>query len=179
MARDIVVTSSPRTLSHHHESGALVPASAENVFALIDDHARLSSHMTKASWKMGGGRMFVELDQGAGQRVGSRIRLTGRVLGIRLKLEEVVTERNPPRRKVWETTAQPKLLVIGHYRMGFEITPEGDGARLRVFIDYALPDRAPARWLGYLLGRYYAKWCTERMVRDAVQQLTNIELEER
>lgn len=173
------MTSSPRTLSHHHESAAFVPASAENVFALIDDHARLSSHMTKASWKMGGGRMSVELDQGAGQRVGSRIRLTGRVLGIRLELEEVVTERNPPRRKVWETTVPPRLLVIGHYRMGFEITSERDGARLRVFIDYALPEAAPARWLGYVLGRYYASWCTERMVRDAAKQLASVELEER
>ena len=173
------MTSSARTLSHHHESAAFVQASAENVFALIDDHARLSSHMTKASWKMGGGRMAIELDQGAGQCIGSRIRLTGRVFGIRIELEEVVTEREPPRSKVWETTVPPRLLVIGHYRMGFEIAPERDGARLRVFIDYALPEAAPARWLGYLLGRHYARWCTERMVRDAAKQLTDTALEER
>lgn len=111
--------------------------------------------------------MDVEFDQGRGQRVGSRIRVTGRVFGIPLSLEETVTERHPPRRKVWETTVPPRLLVIGHYLMGFDITPTRDGARLRVFIDYDLPETAPARWLGYVFGRYYARWCTRRMVQDA------------
>jgi hypothetical protein len=81
----------------------------------------------------------------------------------------VVTECAPPRRKVWETVGTPRLLVIGPYRMGFEVSPEGAaGSRLRVFIDYALPTGAPARWLGRALGGAYARWCTHRMVRDAV-----------
>ena len=121
--------------------------------------------------------MAVEVDQGGSQLVGSRIRLAGRIFGVWLALEEVVTERDPPRRKVWETTAQPRLLVVGHYRIGFEITPQRDRAQLRVFIDYALPEAAPARWIGYLLGRYYARWCTDRMVRDAAKQLASVGLE--
>src|SRR5438093_7922103 len=108
--------------------------------------------MRQSSWKMGGGRMPIALDAGRGQRVGSRIRLIGRVLGMELAAEERVTEHTPPHRKVWETTGSPKLLVIGHYRMGFEVTPEGQASRLRVFINYALPERVPARWLGRLFG---------------------------
>jgi hypothetical protein len=169
---------SPRKFSRHHESSASIPASADRVFAVVDDHSRLSSHMTKRSWKMGGGRMAVTLDQDRGQLVGSRIRLGGRIFGVWLAVEEVITERDPPRRKVWETTGQPRLLVVGHYRMGFEITPQRDGAHLRVFIDYALPEKAPARWLGYLLGRYYARWCTDRMVRDAAKHLVSAGFEE-
>ena len=113
--------------------------------------------------------MEVELDQGQGRRVGSRIRVAGRVFGVRLSLEEVVTERTPPHRKVWETTVPPRLLVIGRYRMGFEITPEGSGARLRVFIDYALPDALATRWVGYLFAGSYARWCTQRMAGDAAE----------
>lgn len=94
--------------------------------------------------------------------------LTGRVLGIRLSVEEVVTERNPPRSKVWKTVGLPRLLVIGHYRMGFEISTQGDASLLRVFIDYALPDAAPARWLGLLFGRFYAKWCVAQMIDGAL-----------
>jgi len=45
---------------------------------------------------------------------------------------------------------RPELLVIGHYRMGFEITPSEPATALRVFIDYALPDKPAARWLGHL-----------------------------
>ena len=115
--------------------------------------------------------MTIELDRDRGQKIGSRIRLAGRVLGLEVSLEEVVTERNPPHRKVWETIGTPKLLVIGHYRMGFELSAQEHGSKLRVFIEYALPEKAPARWLGRLLGRYYARWCTQQMVADAVKHL--------
>ena len=158
-------------LTRHEESTGLVSAPAAHVFAHVDDHARLSSHMSQSSWKMGGGRMDVVLDAERGQRVGSVIRLDGTVFGVRLFVEEVVTEREPPYRKAWETVGEPRLLVIGAYRMGFELTPEaGDGSRLRVFIDYALPERGLAHWLGRLFGRSYARWCTRRMVADAVRQ---------
>jgi hypothetical protein len=156
----------------HYESSAVVPAQTEQVFALVDDHMSLSAHMGKPSWKMGWSRMEIILDEHRGKSVGSRIRLDGRILGIRLAVEEVVTEHNPPHRKLWETVGSPRLLVIGHYCMGFEITPQGSGSLLRIFIDYALPDAAPARWLGYLLGRYYARWCTRQMIDDVVNHYT-------
>ena len=160
-------------LTHHAERSALVHAPVDHVFAYVDDHTRLASHMRQSSWKMGGGRMAMTLDEDRGQRVGSRIRLTGRVLGMELAVEEMVTERTPPYRKVWETIGSPHLLVIGHYRMGCEVTPEGQASRLRVFIDYALPERGLARWLGRLFGRYYARWCTRQMVDDAMQYFTS------
>ena len=160
-------------LPHHDESSALVSASPERVFAHIDDHERLASHMSQSSWRMGGGRMKTILDEGRGQRVGSHIRVSGRVLGLELVLDEVVTVRERPTRKVWETAGSPRLLVIGPYRMGFEVTPSGSGSLLRVFIDYAMPSSWPARWLGRVFGGYYAHWCTQRMVNDAVRQFAS------
>ena len=154
---------------HRYESSALVAAPAERVFAHIDDHVRLSSHMSESSWMMAGGRMKIDLDNGRGQKVGSRIRLAGQVLGVELSVEEVVTERDPPHRKVWETTGSPKLLVVGYYRMGFELSPRSKNSMLRVFIEYELPPGPAARWLGRLLGGYYARWCTRRMVDDTVK----------
>lgn len=117
--------------------------------------------------------MKIDLDGGRGQKVGSRIRLAGNVFGIELSVEEVVTERNPPHRKVWETTGSPKLLVIGHYRMGFELSPRGKNSMLRVFIEYELPAGPAARWLGRLFGGSYASWCTRRMVDDAVKHFAS------
>ena len=166
-------TSGLDPLPHHDESGALVSASPERVFALIDDPERLSSHMSRSSWRMGGGRMTTVLDERRGQSVGSHIRVSGRVLGIELSLDEVVTEREPPTRKGWETVGSPRLLVIGPYRMGFEVTPSGSGSLLRVFIDYAMPSSWPARWLGRVFGGYYAHWCTQNMVNDAVRQFAS------
>jgi hypothetical protein len=153
----------------HYECSAKVAAPAGQVFAHLDDYARLSAHMSQSSWMMGGGRMALEFDDARGREIGSRIRMAGRVFGIQLALEEIVTERVPPQRKTWETVGAPRLLVIGNYAMGFELLPEAGGSLLRVFIDYALPEEAPVRWLGRLFGRYYARWCTQQMLGDAVK----------
>jgi hypothetical protein len=160
-------------LPHHDESSALVPVSPERVFAHIDDYERLSSHMAQSSWRMGGGSMKTVLDERRGQSVGSHIQVTGRVLGFNLSLDEVVTERESPTRKVWETVGSPNLLVIGPYRMGFEVMPRGSDSLLRVFIDYAFPSSWPERWLGRVFGGYYAHWCTQSMVKDAVRQFAS------
>ncbi len=161
-------------MTQHYETNAFVPAPMDRVFAFIDDHTRMSSHMSKSSWQMGGGRMEIQLDEAQGKSVGSRIRLAGRAFGIELSVEEVVTERNPPYRKVWETIGSPRLLVIGPYRMGCELSPQENGSMLRVFIDYALPERVPARWLGRLFGRYYAKWCVQQMVDDVLEHFASL-----
>lgn len=99
-------------LARHYEYSSVVLANAEELFAYVDDQTRLSSHMSKSSWKMGGGEMRIESDVGRGRSVGSKIRLSGRVLGLSLFVEEIVTERTVPRRKVWETIGRPRLLVI-------------------------------------------------------------------
>ena len=156
-------------LPHHFETNVVVSAPADAIFSYMDDHTHVSAHVRQSSWMMAGSRLAIELDTAEGRTVGARIRLSGQVFGFQLAVEEIVTERHPPRRKVWETTGTPCLLVIGQYRMGYEITPQGDASRLRVFIDYALPGPLPGRWLGHLFGHCYARWYTQRMVDDTAQ----------
>ena len=155
----------------HFEGSAFIDASPENVFAFVDDHSRFSSHMNESSWMMGGGRMSVELDGAKGQAIGSHIRLSGRVFGVALYLDEVVTRRDPPTIKVWETVGALRLLVIGAYSMGVQITPERGGSRLRVFIDYRLPDGPVTYWMGWLFGRLYAKWCVNQMLTGVAKHI--------
>lgn len=156
-------------LPYHRETVRPVSASADAVFAYLDDHARLAAHMSKASWMMAGSHMNIETDDAGGRAPGSHIRMQGALLGLHLSLDEVVTEHFAPERKVWQTVGTPRLLVIGHYRMGFAITAQGNASSLRVFIDYALPSSWPARWLGLLLGAFYARWCTDSMANDAAR----------
>ena len=151
----------------HEEHSAVINASAERVFEQLDDQTRLSEHMSKRGWELGWGRMETVLDAQHGRSVGSHIVLRGRVFGIRLYLDEVVIMREPPLKKTWETVGEPRLLVIGPYRMGFDLIPDGASSRLRVEIDYELPAKGMSRLLGRLFGRSYAQWCTRRMVRDA------------
>lgn len=152
----------------HHETRAQLGAPVERAFAHLDDFRRLSVHMERSSAMLLGSKMNIETDSADGRAVGSRVRMAGRVLGFTLELVEVVTERNPPLRKAWKTL-NASLLVIGQYRLGFDLSPSGAGSTLRVFIDYTLPSRAPARWLGRLFGAGYARWCTARMAGDAAR----------
>ena len=156
------------TARRHYEKTALIPAPAEELFAYIDDHARFSSHMNKSSWMMGGGRMEVLVDDGKGQKVDSHIRLSGTAFGIKLFLDEVVTRHEPPSIKTWETVGDLRLLVVGHYGMGIEITPQGSDSLMRVYIDYDLPTTNV--WLGRLFGGMYAKWCVAQMIGGAQNQ---------
>lgn len=148
----------------HHESSVVVSASPDETFNYADNHENFSSHMNKSSWMMGGGKMETTMDDGHGQKVGSHIQMTGEVFGMELSLDEVVTLHEPPHQKAWQTVGTPKLLVIGDYKMGFEITPDRQDSNLKVYIDYELPKSSPSRWLGYLFGDMYAKWCVKQMV---------------
>jgi hypothetical protein len=169
-----------RAYSRHAESSAMLAGPPERLFTRLDDHSRLASHMNRRSWRTGWGRMELQMDETAGKAIGAHLRLNGRVLGLRLEVDEVVREREPPCRKVWETVGDTRLLVIGPYRMGFEIRPErqlGVAAssveersgmvHVRIFIDYELPAGRLGRMLGRLLGGFYARWCTKRMLADA------------
>lgn len=158
----------------HHRCEVDVDAAAQRLFAHLDDHRRLASHMEKPSLMMAGATMRVETDALQGQAVGSLIRVTGHVLGVNLVVEEVVTDRVPPLHKTWETRGDQRLLVIGSYRMGFTISPQGDLSRLVVFIDYQLPPKGFPRVLGLLFGRAYAAWCTRRMATDAVAAFAGV-----
>lgn len=113
--------------------------------------------------------MRITTDTRHGQAVGSVISMSGQVMGLKLALDEVVTEREPPFKKAWETRGQPRLLVIGGYRMGFGITPRQGGSHLVVFIDYGLPKHGFSRLLGLLFGKAYAGWCTRRITLDAMR----------
>lgn len=151
----------------HHQTEVLVAVDAAPLFAHLDDHRRLASHMERPSLMTAGASMRIDTDERRGQAVGSVIRMTGGVLGLRLAIDEVVTRRDPPHEKAWETIGEPRLLVIGAYRMGFAISPLERGSRLVVFIDYRLPASGAARVLGWVLGRAYAAWCTRQMANDA------------
>jgi hypothetical protein len=154
--------------SRHEQATALVGGSPEAVFAHLDDPRALGAHMNERSAMMMGGRMTYDLDTAHGQAVGSVIRMRGAMLGLALAVEEVVVERAPPVRKVWETRGPQRLVVIEAYRMGFEITPDGAGTRLLVFIDYSIPSTGLWRLLGWLSARSYARWCVRQMSRSAV-----------
>ena len=156
----------------HHESTGQANAPVEQVFAFLDDLTALAAHMGESSMMMLGSRMSINVGAGGGRLIGSKVRMEGRVLGIRLSLEEVITKRQVPAMKVWETLEVPKRRVISRYRKGFELTRNAVSSLVRVAIDCALPITAPGSWLGALLGAAYARWCTKQMVIGAARHFS-------
>lgn len=142
-------------------------ATAEDVFAFVDDFTRLSSHMGTSSIMMMGSSMQTSFDAGLGRTVGSHVRMSGKIFGYSLFLDEVVREREPPRHKEWETVGTPRLLVIRGYRLGFDVATTGKSARLNVFIGYDLPATPGQRLLGKIFAPVYAKWCVRQMIDGA------------
>lgn len=160
--------------ARHDEVSVDVMAAPAALFDHLDDQERLAGHMNKPSAMMMGGRMFYEFDAGRGRTLGSVIRMGGNFLWLNLLVEEVVTEHERPRRKTWETSGHPRLVIIDHYRMGFEIDEARDSSRLRVFIDYDPPRRFIGRLLGALFAPTYARWCVKRMANDAKQAFAQV-----
>ena len=160
-----------RPYSSHFETSVSIAADPDAVFAYLDEHERLSAHMMQSSNMMAGGTMHFDYDAGRGKSLGSVIRMSGRVLGLPLSVEEAVIDRAPPWRKTWETSGRPRLFVIGDYRMGFDLTEISEGCSLRIFIDYRSPSGA-WRLLGLLLGGWYARWCVRSMTDGAVSHFS-------
>ena len=157
----------------HHVTSATLNVPAAALFDYLDDFRKLSAHMEKPSPMMLGSRMTIEMDAGNGRAIGSTVRMSGRMLGMHLDLKEVVIERTPPVRKTWRTV-DANLLVIGSYTLGFQLEGRGLTTHLLVFIDYSLPETPAGRWLGRLFAKRYARWCTERMVKDAIRHFSRL-----
>jgi len=55
---------------HHAESQGRIEAAPKRVFEHLDDHRRMSAHMTRRTWMMAGSRMDLRLDERMGRAVG-------------------------------------------------------------------------------------------------------------
>ena len=159
-------------LRRHSDAECDLRAAPSSIFEYIDRPERLSAHMARRSWQLAGASMAIETDADGGRAVGSRIRLTGRMLGIYLYVEGKVVQHEPPNLKAWETVGEPHLLVIGRYRITVSIDAHGDRSHVTIAIDYALPTNAPWRWLGMFFGPMYAGWCVRQMAQDLVHQFS-------
>jgi hypothetical protein len=87
----------------HQENTVALNVAPEAAFDYLDDFKKLSAHMEKPSAAMMGSKMTITTDALGGRSVGSKVRMEGRMLGMTLSLEEVVTERKPPFSKAWQT----------------------------------------------------------------------------
>lgn len=148
----------------HYEQSMDVNATADELFNFADDHNNFASHMNQSSMMMGGGSMKTELDTQGGKAVGSHIKMYGSAFGINIFLDEVITIHEPPKHKEWQTVGDLKILVIGHYKLGFHIEPTAQGSKFTVYIDYDQPKSLGSKILYTFFSKMYANWCVMQMI---------------
>jgi hypothetical protein len=148
------------------EARSTIHANPTAVFDYLDAPARFGMHMSRRSAMMFGGRMSVAADVHEGRAIGSIIRLSGAFAGIPISVAQIITDRTPPTRKVWETLPQARLLILEAYCMGFDIEGHGPGSSLRVWIKYRSTQRGFWALAASLFAGLYAQWCLDSIVKD-------------
>lgn len=148
----------------HNEKSIEVNVGANELFNFADDHNNFASHMNQSSMMMGGGNMKTEIDAQGGKAVGSHIKMYGSAFGINIFLDEVITIHEPPHHKEWQTVGDLKILVIGHYKLGFYIEPIAEGSKFTVYMDYEQPKSLGSKLLYFFFSRVYANWCVMQMI---------------
>jgi hypothetical protein len=152
---------------------ALIGASAERVFAYVDDIRNLARHMSEnPSMPMMGSKLTLEIVTAELTGVGATYRYKGKMLGLVLDFSETVTRYIAGREKIWRTIGNPKLLIMRGYEMRVLVEPvTPTTSNLTISIDYELP--ASGFWwiAGWLLGDAYSRWCLTGMVDGSKREL--------
>lgn len=147
----------------------LIEADPQTVFAYMDAISNTGGHMMKDSSMMMGSRL--QLDQlspnATGQ--GARYRWYGNVMGFPMDFTIVVTKWIENTEKVWETTGQPKMLILSWYQMRLLIKPVGNEHKSQVTLSfhYKRPKQMFWQVMSVLLADGYANWCVKSMLQDS------------
>jgi hypothetical protein len=150
-----------------------IKASAESVFAYVDDIRNIGWHMTeRSSMAMMGSRLELEIVSKQSTGLGATYRYSGTMMGLSLDFSESVTRYIPNREKIWHTIGEPRLLIISSYEMRLAVEPlSAASSRLTISIAYELPRSTFWRIVGRLLAGPYSRWCLRQMVGDAKRAL--------
>jgi len=150
-----------------------IRASAESVFAYIDDIRNVGWHMTeRSSMAMMGSKLKLEVLSEQPRGLGATYRYSGKMMGLSLDFAESVTKYVPNREKIWRTIGEARLLIISSYEMLLAVEPlSASSSRLTISITYDLPRSPLWRLIGRLLAGPYSRWCLRQMVGDAKRAL--------
>lgn len=145
------------------EKTVIMNAKPDEVFAFMDDINNTGMHMTKSNAQMMGSKLNLEWLTEHKTGLHTRYRWIGKVMGMKMKFTVIVTQWDNGKSKTWETIGDAKMIVISWYRMYLELKPNEDGTTsAKLGILYTKSKNLP----GFLLGRWYSKWCVKSMLGD-------------
>ena len=137
----------------------------------MDDFSKAGMHMSESSMMMMGSKLKLEQLSPNATGIGATYRWHGKMMGMTIDFTEIVTKWQPVKHKEWETTGEAKIIIMSWYRMGFEITPDGNGANAKLFISYRSPQKWYYKVLSFLFSKWYCNWCLNNMLNDTKNAL--------
>lgn len=150
-----------------------IRAPVEKVFAFLDDLSKTGMHMSERSMMMMGSKLELERLPGPEKGEGATFRWSGKVLGLPVNFTETVTRWKKNEEKVWETVGEPRMIILGWYRMRLTTEPKKSGTSVLLEIQYEPPKGFFYKLLSAFLARQYAGWCLNQMLGDTKKGLEN------
>lgn len=154
----------------HLSNQIIVQASPAEVFSRLDDMTEIGKHMTESSMPLMGSKLKFAILSPNETDIGATYRYYGKIMGLTLDITEVVRRYKLNEEKFWETIGEPKIIIMSHYVLGFQLKPTTGGTQATFSIDYEIPQRGLGKVLGILLSNWYAHWCL-RMMLDRVNKV--------
>lgn len=148
-----------------------IQAAPEKVFTQMDDFSKTGMHMSESSMMMMGSKLKLEQLSLNSSGLGAKYRWYGKMMGMTIDFEEVVTKWEPPKLKEWETIGEAQIIIMRWYRMGFEITASENGTIVTMSIAYEPPNDWFYKLLSFLFGPLYCNWCLNNMLNDTKKSL--------
>lgn len=149
----------------------VIHATPEQVFTQMDDLSKTGMHMRESSMMMMGSKLNLEQLSPNASGVGAKYRWYGKMMGMTIDFNEMVTKWEPPILKEWETIGDAQIIIMRWYRMWFEIAPFEDGTNAKLSISYLPPKSWYYRVLSFLFAPWYCNWCLNNMLNDTKKAL--------
>ena len=143
----------------------------EKVFAQMDDFSKTGMHMSESSMMMMGSKLKLEQLSPNPAGVDAKYHWYGRMMGMTIDFNEIVTKWQPPKLKEWETVGKAKIIIMSWYRMWFEITPAENGTIAKLSISYLPPTPWFYKILSFFFAKLYCNWCLNNMLNDTRNEL--------
>ncbi len=137
----------------------------------MDDFSKAGMHMSEKSMMMMGSKLTLQQISSNATGLGATYRWYGKMMGMNLDFSETVTKWQPPQYKKWETVGEAKIIIMSWYRMWFEITPDENGAIVKLSISYLPPPQWFYKVLSFFFAGWYCNWCLSNMLNDTKRTL--------
>lgn len=142
----------------------------------MDNLSNTGMHMMKSSVMMMGSKLVLEQLSSNSTGIAAKYHWYGKMLGMTMDFNEIVTKWQPPSLKEWETVGEAKIIIMSWYRMRFDITPSEKGAIAILSISYLPPKEWYYKVLSFLFANWYCNWCLKNMLNDSKTNLEKVDI---